>query len=330
MSSFPRGTLDRWVERGLITGDQRDAILAFEQAREREQEIRQPGDAAPGRLANAISTVGAAVAIGAVAGIMGIVTEDWHAAQTMVAAAIGSVIMIAAAWDLVRSGWGAPAGLFAICGLALMPVALGFGANALGWWPEGFTDAIERRQQRVIGGALLLSILPGALTLRLGLRQGWAALPAALWFGVTLLFTNTFENISLVVTQVVLGAVVAGVALLLWMREEAGRDWAWWLQVGGLLLAAQGIILSAFEDRAVFALLGVMAAAVIFTIGVVRNRTAWIVAGAVPALVPSGRLIFEYFEGVGGLFLIAILGLGLAFLPLVLRRNKDQPIAWRD
>jgi MFS family permease len=324
MSETQQADLDRWVEHGLMTGEQRDTILSYERARIHAEHVPEAG---PGRLASAISTVGAAVAIAAVTGIMAIFASDWSSTQAAIVAAIGSAVMIAAGWLLIRNGWGAPAGLFAICGLILMPVALGFIAHSLGWWTDGDTDEIVRKQQRILGVALLIAIPPGVLTFRLGLRQAWAALPTALWFGIALLIADPFATIALVVAQVAFGAVVAGAATFIWGRGETGRSSAWWLQIGGLILAAQGIVFSAFEERAVFALLGVLAAAVIFTVGVTRNRTAWIVAGAVSATIPAGRLIFEYFEGLGGLFLVAMLGLGLAFLPLLLIRRRTTPDA---
>jgi hypothetical protein len=325
VTSGERDDLDRWVERGLITDEQRAAIVAFE--RNRTGALQE---APPGRLASAISTFGAAVAIAAVAGIVGLFIEDWSSAQALVAAITGSLVTLAAAWLLVRNGWGAPAGLLAFCGLALLPVAFGLAADVAGWWPEDDPrrdwEEIDRERRRVIGITLLLSIVPGMLTLRLGLRQAWAALPAAVWFGVTLLFTDPFENTTLVIAQVAFGAVVAGLAVFVWWPHERGRGAAWWLQLGGLVLAAQGIAFSAVEERALFWLAGALAAAAIFAIGVSRGRTAWMVAGAVPAIVPIGRLIFEYFEGIGGLFIVAVAGLAIAFLPLLLLRRRRRSL----
>jgi hypothetical protein len=316
--------LDRWVGQGLMTDGQREAILAFEQVRERSAMAL---DAGPGRLASAVSTIGAAVAIAAVAGIVSIFALDWTSTQAAIAAAIGAAVVLVAGWQLVRNGWGAPAGLFAVCGLVLTVAALGFVAHALGWWPEGDSDEIVRRQQRVISGAILIAVVPGMLTTRLGLRQAWAALPVALWFGVALLLADPFATTALVVTQVAFGTTVAGIAAFIWGRDDTSRDSAWWLQLGGLILAAQGIVFSAVDERAIFALMGVLAAATIFTVGVTRNRTPWIIAGAMAALFPSGRLIFEYFEGLGGLLLVAALGIGVAFLPLLLLKRWRAPNA---
>lgn len=318
--------LNRWVSHGLLSDEQRDAILAFEQVDALPRHTATEPEA-QSRLASAVSTVGAAVAIAAVTGIMAIVASDWSSTQAAIAAAVGSAVMLVAASQLVRRGWGAPAGLFAICGLILMPVALGFTAHALGWWPDGDTDAIVRRQQRVGGVALLLAVLPGMLTVRLGLKQAWTMMPIAAWYGVALLVADPFATIGLVVTQVVVGVAVAAYATFVWDQSKDLRASAWWLQLGGLLLAGQGIIFSGFDERAIYALLGVLTAAVVFTVGVTLGRTAWVVAGALSATAPAIRLIFEYFEGLGGLSLVAALGLVLAFLPLLLRRHKAQDIA---
>jgi hypothetical protein len=322
-----REKLNNWVERGLISIDQRDSILAYESSL--AVPSREPGH---GRFAEAISTVGAAVAIAATVGIISIFIEDWSSAQAMVVSAIGAIVMIAAAWELVRNGWGAPAGLCAVCGLTLIPLSLGSGADVAGWWPEesaaGSNDETFRSQQQVIGSVLLLSILPGIGVMRLGLRQAFAALPLAAWYGTTLLFTNVFENIPLTLTQAILGALLAAYAVFIWRPDEAGRGTAWWLQLGGLLLAAQAIAFSAFEDQATYALLGLCAAAIIFTVGVIRNRTTWIVVGALPAVIPAGRLVFEYFQGLAGLLIVAIIGMAIAFLPLIiLRRRQSLPSA---
>jgi len=316
--------LDRWVQHGLLSPEQRSAILAFE----RERVQVDAGDG-PGRLASAISTVGAAVAIAATGGIVLLFVDDWSAVQGMLAAAVAALVMIVAAWQLVRNGWGAPAGLCALCGLALIPVALVQGADVAGWWPEDTFgpdwEDVERERQRITGIVLLISIVPGMLTTRLGLRQAWMALPAALWFGVGLLFTNPFESVGWTVAQVVFAVNVAAVAIFFWHREGSERSSAWWLQLGGLLLAGQGIIFSAFEDRPIYALLGVLVAAGLFIVGVTRNRTAWMVTGALAGVFPAGSLIFEYVEDEAGLLVVALAGLAVAFLPLILLRRRAVP-----
>ena len=322
-----RDNLNRWVEHDLISSDQRDAILAYESS------LAVPSvEAGHGRLSEAISTVGAGVAIAATVGIISIFIESWSSAQAMVAAGIGAIIMISAAWVLVRNGWGAPAGVCAICGMVLIPLSLGFAANAAGWWPEESAtrpnEETFRGQQRVIGTVLLLSILPGIGVMRLGLRQAWAALPLAAWYGTTLLFTNVFVNIPLTLIQAALGPLLAAYAVFIWRPDERGWGTAWWLQLGGLLLAAQAIAFSAFEDRAIYAVLGLCAAAIIFAIGVIRDRAAWIVVGALSAVIPAGRLVFEYFQGLAGLLIVAIVGMAITFLPLVLlRRRQSLPSA---
>lgn len=314
--------LDRWVEQELISADQRDAILEFE----RQRAASQPEEG-PGRFANAVSTVGAAVAIAAVAGIVTLFSEDWSSGQTMLAALVGAVVMIAAAWFLVRNGWGAPGGLCALCGIALMPVALGFAADAAGWWPEdeptGLPNDLDREREQVIGIALLLALLPGLAIARLKLRQVWAAAPVALWFGVMLLWTNPFENIGVALAQVAVGALVAGLTVFLWSPEAGWSSAAWWLQLGGLVMIGIGIVFSAIEDPMIYPLLGVVAAALVFGFGVVRNRTVWIVAGAVPAIVPAARIVFDLFEGIVALLIVALAGMALAFVPLLLWRRRQ-------
>lgn len=314
--------LDRWVDQGLISADQRAAILAFERER-----VEAPVQQGSGRFANAVSTVGAAVAIAAVAGIIALFAQDWSAAQTMLAALVGSVVMIAAAWFLVRNGWGAPGGLCALCGIALMPVAIGFAIDAAGWWPEDdptrLQEDIDRERQRLIGISLLLSLLPGLGVAWLRLRQVWAAAVLAIWFGVNLLWTNPLESIGVVLAQVVAGMVVVGLADFVWGPEADWKTTPWWLQLGGLILIGTGIVFSVSPESLIYPLLGVVAAALVFAIGLIRNRIAWIVAGAVPVILPAGRIIIELFSGFLGLLLVALAGLALAFVPLLLWRRRQ-------
>jgi hypothetical protein len=284
-----------------------------------------------GRLANAVSTVGAAIAIAAVAGIMAIFAGEWSSAEVTVAAVVGAVVMAVAAWQLVRAGWGAPAGLCAFCALALIPLALGSLTDVFGWWPDDATgrdfEEQQRKEQRIVGGVLLAAILPGLSILALGLRQFWTALPPALWFGVALLFTDPFDNPQLAILQVIFGVVVAAFAAFVWeARNDAdGTEGdAWWLQLGGLLLAGWGIAFSAFETRIEYSLLGVLAAIVIFLVGALRGRTTWIVAAAIPAIFPVGDIIFDYFEGLAGLLIVAVFGFAIAFVPLLLWRRRGD------
>lgn len=323
-----RDDLDRWVAQELISGAQRDAILAWERQRA-EVAHAEHADEGPGRFMSAISTVGAAIAIAAAFGIVTLFIEDWTSGQAMVVALAGALVAIAAAWQLVRNGWGAPAGVFAIFGIALIPLALGLGVDAAGWWPEDGprTDPnkLDQERQQIVGYLLLAAIVPGMLATRLGLRQPWLLLPAALWFGVSLQGVPLFENSLVVVAQVLAGAAVALLAAFGWGTAGETHSSGWWLQLGGLVLAGVGIAVSTGEDQMVFPLLGVLAAGAIFVTGVVSRRMAWTVAGALAALPPGIRLVFEYLGGVGGMLIVALLGLAIAFVPLLLwRRSHGQ------
>jgi hypothetical protein len=207
--------------------------------------------------------------------------------------------MLVAAWQLVRNGWGAPAGLLAICGIIMIPATFGFFVDAMGWWPQDDRtgtnwEQVDRDRQQIIGLCLLLAIVPGMLTTRLGLRQAWMLLPIALWLGITLQFTFPFESTSVQVYQVAYGVAVA----------------------------AQAAAFSAFDNSPGLALLGAVAAIAIFIVGVTANRTPWMVAGALASIFPIGSLIFEYFDGVAGLIIVAVAGLLVAFLPLMILRGR--------
>jgi hypothetical protein len=315
--------LDRWVDQELITADQGEAILAFEQ-----QRTAIPIDRGSSRFANAVSSVGAAVAIAAIAGIVALFASDWSSVQTMLAAFVGSIVMLAAAWLLVRNGWGAPGGLCALCGITLMPVAIGFAVDAAGWWPADTaiktSDTLDRERERIVGIVLLLSVLPAFVIAWLRLRQVWGAALLAIWFGVNLLWTNPLETIGVVLAQVVAGVIVAGLAVFVWDSEADWEAEAWWLQLGGLILFGAGTVFSVSTESLIYPLLGVVAAALVFAIGLIRNRTAWIVAGALSAIFPAARIIFDLFTGFMGLLLVAIAGLALAFVPLLLWRRRQS------
>jgi MFS family permease len=313
--------IDRWAEHGLISSEQRDAILRFEE--EQSLVALQEG---PGRLANGISTAGAAVAIVATAGVVSMFAESWSASQAMIAAAVAVAVTLVSAWQLVRNGWGAPAGLLAICGIIMIPVTFGFFTDAMGWWPEDPTgmnwEEVDRERQQIIGIVLLLAVVPGMLTTRLGLRQAWALLPIALWLGITMQFTFPFDSTTVQVYQVAYGVSVAALAGFVRQRIRLSAESAWWLQSGGLILAAQAAAFSSFDGNLDLALLGAVAAIAIFVVGVSTSRTPWMVAGALGSIFPIGRLIFEYFEGVAGLLVVAVVGLLVAFLPLMLLRRR--------
>ena len=319
--------LDRWTQQGLITSEQRERILAFERGQAAQPDV----DTGPGRLANGISTVGAAVAIFATAGILALFAGNWSNIEAMLAAVVALLVMLAAAWQLVRNGWGAPAGLLAICGIILIPVTFGFFTDVMGWWPEDPTgmnwEEVDRERQQITGLLLLISVVPGMLTTRLGLRQSWMLLPIAVWFGGTLLFANPFDDTGLGIAQVLFGVVVAAGAAFGWRTAGDGRSFAWWLQTGGLILATQGAAFSAFDSNPLLALLGAIAAAVIFVVGAAGNRTAWMVAGALACIFPIGSLIFDYFDGLAGLIVVALVGMAIAFLPLMILRRRMQRAA---
>jgi hypothetical protein len=80
------------------------------------------------------------------------------------------------------------------------------------------------------------------------------------------------------------------------------------------------------EDPLIYPLLGVVAAALVFGFGVVRNRTVWIVAGAMPALVPAVRMVFDLFDGLVALLIVALVGMALAFVPLLLWRRRQATL----
>ena len=254
----------------------------------------------------------------------------WSTAQAMVAAAIAVAVMLVAAWQLVRNGWGAPAGLLAICGIIMIPVTFGFFVGVMGWWPEddrsGMNwEQLDRERQQITGILLLIAVVPGMLTTRLGLRQAWMLLPIALWVGTTMLFTFPFDSTTVQVYQVAYGVAVAALGAFAWRQLRLSSESGWWLQAGGLILAGQAAAFSAFDNSPGLALLGAVAAIAIFVVGVASNRTPWMVAGALASILPIGSLIFEYFDGVAGLLVVAFAGLLVAFLPLmILRRRAAQ------
>jgi hypothetical protein len=65
--------LNRWAGHGLITAEQRDAILRFEQ-----EQHAATAEEGPGRLANGISTAGAGIAIFATAGVVSLFADSWQ------------------------------------------------------------------------------------------------------------------------------------------------------------------------------------------------------------------------------------------------------------
>lgn len=336
--------LEAWVEAGLVSPEQAERIVAFEDVdagrvgfspatvgHEQRTEAGSPAPrAAPGpaaatartasdrtSLAEAIGYVGASLALGAIALLLGRLWADLVVGGRLTLVGLLTVAVFGAALALRNAEQGAMRRLTSVL-FAATVAGVGWFIGVvtgdvldLGWTERGASVAAA---MLVVSAALYLwrsGALLQLTTLATALATVGTALslpelpPDAVWYGVA------FATIGVAWFLLASGGWVAPRALG---------------EVTGALATLLGVQVATVEGPAVpILVLGVLAAAGLVWLSVYRDRLHHLVVGAVALFVLSPQLVFELFgDAIGAPATLLLVGLLLVLLAVGLGRARRE------
>lgn len=316
----PTGRLERWRDAGLLTDEQVRAIVAYEQ----DGADPSPDAAGPtgsrhrrGVLVEAIGYVGGALAVGAVA------------------------LMLGDVWDQLADG-----GRLAV--VVLLTVLLGGAGLALRSAPQ---TSLAR-----LAGVLLVGAIGGVtwtVTLLTADIAGWAVRDVALAASgaAAIAAVACYLAVPRALVQVALLASIGSWISALLLRPALPPDGIWiglafwtlgvgwallgrggWLvprrvaQVLGAVLALLAMQGASFDDHRVLALVwGLATAAALVGLAVAVEELPPLVVGAVGLFVLVPQLVFELFgDAIGAPAALLVVGLLLVLLAVGLGRAHRE------
>lgn len=319
--------LDRWVREGLITAEQRSAIL-------RDLEARQP-EAAGLTITNLLYYGGGLLVLLAYSIFLGLQWENLDAGGRIVIAILSLVFFAAVSTALLRvERFRLPAELLQVVAVAIMPLLMFALLDATGVWPEdlGYSPTLAQQYDYQTDTALARMAIAGA-TLLAGAgafslsRSPFVLIAALIAVGslvldLTLLAERDRTAYDLgtpqAVTLALQGAGAFGLGVLL--RGRTARNYSIWLYLLGLAAMAQGLGFKAFEEEAAigWGILWLLVALAVAALSVPLQERLLAGIGLAGVFAYLARLVFEVFESAAAALVLAaigllVLGVGMAY-----------------
>lgn len=307
-----------WIDAGLITTEQADAIRAFERSNdEPETSRRRRSLTSP---AEAIGYVGAALALGATALIL---NDLWR--ELLVGGRLALVGALTVA--LFGAGLGVRGSTSAAM-QRLTSVLFTATVAGVGWFTGVVAGDVFDLRMAAVGVAvgLAMVVVAGALYL-------WT--PRALLQIAVLLSALIAPVAALDLTQISPGpawyGLVVGAIGAAWFLLAIG-DWLAPRVVGeviGALVTFIGVQVGAFGDARTLALaIGVVLAAGLVTLAIRTDRLHHLIIGALALFAFSPQVVFEVFgDAIGAPATLLLVGLLLVLLAVGLGRARREVVA---
>lgn len=328
--------IDTWVEEGLVTPDQAARIVAFE-GRDAVPVGFSPataGDVATGgapapraapatrdrtSLAEAIGYVGAALALGAIALLLGQLWSDLVVGGRLTLVGLLTVAVFGAGLALRSAERGAirrlTSVLFAatVAGVGWFAGVVAGDVLQLDWTERGVGVAasmlaVSSALYLWRSGALLQLTTLAAALLTVGTALSLPDLPPdPVWYGVA------FATIGVAWFLLASGG---------WLAPRALGE------VTGALATLLGVQVASVDGPTVAALaVGVLASVGLVWLSVHRDRLHYLVVGAIALFVLSPQLVFEVFgDAIGAPATLLLVGLLLVLLAVGLGRARREVV----
>ena len=337
--------LDTWVEAGLVSPQQAERIASFEGGRSEHtgfspatsagidldgrSDARSPtATAAPPRaaradrdrtsLAEAIGYVGAALALGAIALLLGELWSDLLVGGRLALVGVLTVAVFGAGLALRGAERGALRRLTSVL-FAATVAGIGWFAGVvandvldLGWAEVGVS----------VGGSMLL-VAAGLYLWRSGALLQLATLGSAL---VTAGFALSLSDLQPDPLWYGVSFATIGVA---WFVLAFGG----WLsprvlgEVTGALATLLGVQVASFDAAVPALAIGVVGAGGLVWLSVHHDRLHYLVVGAIALFVLTPRLVFELFgDAIGAPATLLLVGLLLVLLAVGLGRARREVV----
>lgn len=339
--------LDTWVEVGLVSPDQAERIASFEGGRsehtgfspappraidlEGQPDARSRAsiptastraaraDRDRTSLAEAVGYVGAALALGAIALLLGEVWWDLLVGGRLALVGVLTVAVFGAAWSLRGAERGAMRRLSSVLFAATVA--------GVGWFAQvvasdvldlGWSDT-----SLAVGGSMLV------VSAVLYLWRSGALLQVATLGSALLTAGSALSASELTPDPVWYGVMFATIGVAWFVLAYGG-----WLfprglgEVTGALAALLGVQVAAFDGATVAALaIGVAAAGGLVWLSVHHDRLHYLIVGAIALFVLAPQLVFELFgDAIGAPATLLLVGLLLVLLAVGLGRARREVV----
>lgn len=331
---FRASDLDRWVRDGLISAEQRDALLADLEAH-----------AEPGREISVTALFyygGGLLVLLAFGAFLGILWQDLSIGGRIATTALSLVFFATASSALLRTErTRLPGELLQLVAIGAVPPLLFALLDGAGWWPEdpGYGIGVDRDAYEHDLAWARMALTAGALAAAaaaFALSRSPFALAAALVATATLAIDASIQvdttrteyvwDAPQAVVLAVLGVAYIGAGVALRGR---GRSYSIWCYAGGIAALAAGLGSQAFqyESATGWGLLWLTASLAVLAMSIILQERLFAIAGLAGVFVYLFRLVFEVFEDALAPLAFVLLGLALVATGVLYQRYVEPYLA---
>ncbi len=328
---FTERDLERWVERGLLSAEQRDAILE-------ELTTRPPDEGL--NIVTLLYYGGGLLVLLAYGIFLGFQWESMNEAGRVVLAAFSLAFFAAISTFLIQNQrFRVPGELLQVVAVAAVPLLAFAVLDAVGLWPDdpGFRASRQAREAYQTDLAWARMGIAGATLLAAWAAFGSSRSPYALVAGVlsiTWLVLDVSFQVQpdrlqfewetpqwIVLAILGAGAMTAGVVV----TGKTERDYSLWLFVLGLAGLAIGLGAKTFDtDAEAWGALWLLVSLVIVALSVPLQQRLFAAAGLAGVFAYMARLVFDVFETAGAALAFVVLGLMVLAAGAIYQRFSER------
>ncbi len=346
---FSDADLERWVERGIITAQQREAALA--------DIARHPATDEGLQLTTLLYYGGGLLVLLAYAVFLGFQWEESNEAARVAIAASSLVFFAVVSFALSRQKgrFRLPAELLQLVAIAIVPLLTFAVLDAAGLWPDtpnyprgrfddaayAAYDAARADYQRDLAFARMAVAVPTLLAAVAAFR--WSRSPfvlvaiaaaiASLAIDVSLLSDTDNRGYNLETGQAL---IVAGLGAALftagvYVRNRYERNYSLFFYGMGLAGLAMGLGILAFDGSAAWGwgVLWLATSLTVFAVSIPLQERLFAAAGLAAIYVYFARLVFDVYESANAAFALIVLGL-LVIAAGVIYQRLTEGVLNRD
>lgn len=310
----PDRRISAWVDAGLITPEQAEAIHDFERSQDDPNRHRGRSRTSP---AEAIGYVGAALALGATALILGDLWRELLVGGRLALVGILTVAVFGAGLAVRAADSPAMARLTSVLFTATVA--------GIGWFASVVASDLLDLRTAAVGVAVGLAML--AVAAPLYVWQQRALLQVAVLASALIAPVAALDLTRLSPSPAWYGLVVAAVGAA-WFLLAIGR----WITPSGLghvlgsLVVFIGVQVGSFGDAREAALaIGLVFAVGLVALAVTTDRLHHLVIGALALFVLAPQLVFEVFgDAIGAPATLLLVGILLVLLAVGLGRARRE------
>jgi hypothetical protein len=332
---FTDHDLDLWTRRGLISAEQRDAIL---------REIADRPSSEPVLQLTTLLYYGGGLLILIAYGIFLGLQWESMASGWRIAISSGSLIFFAVVSNLLlrSEAYRLPGELLQVVTIAIVPLFVFALLDAAGIWPEETAFVTGARHDEYetdlawarmgLAGAALAASAAGFARSRspFVLLAGVVAL-GSLLLDASMLAQGVPDHYEWTTPQYLLvaglGAALLGAGFGVQGRTE--RDYTIWLYLAGLVALGVGLVPVVFADYAAagWGVLWMIVALTITVLSVPLQERLFAAAGLTAVFAYLTKLVFEVFESANAALVLVLLGVAILGIGVLYQRYGGQLFA---